>query len=352
LSVCVASDYRLDKNPCRASSTRVDLIGASLPRSGHHLLLNLLTVALGERLKYCASNTDNLCCTQAVCVRDLRGHVFYRKSHDYDLSLPNHLDIPGITYLVQHRDPRGRILSAATLIRRRLLAREDRTWPGNQDQLLWWLAQEAAYTVRFYKKWMESPGSNYMIVAYEDLLREPEDVIERILACNGMTVSAATLAAVKEKAGLQAEPFGTAQTAVHAPKSRTDESIIPGELLGNYELLVTKRCPEAGWPCETSDRRVDPMFSELYRKAVFLPSASKDVAEAWVGENLLTTNPWFLRELASRLRQLKCLDAEFEVLSALAARRFDKENVIARLANVATTLKSKPSASSWEHVPD
>ena len=75
------------------------VIGVSWPRSGHHLLVRLLTLYFGETFRYCDfyGGVDN-CCKTAPCTR---ADIHLAKSHDFDLALPQ---IADRKYLIQYRD--------------------------------------------------------------------------------------------------------------------------------------------------------------------------------------------------------------------------------------------------------
>lgn len=64
--------------------------GVSWPRSGHHLLVDMLSRYFGTRFGYCEFYNPADCCRQVPCARPDRVHL--SKNHDFDLSLTQRAD--------------------------------------------------------------------------------------------------------------------------------------------------------------------------------------------------------------------------------------------------------------------
>lgn len=64
------------------------LIGASIPRSGHHFLQNLLTKFFGPELHYCEFYSPGDCCQQVPCSRRGDFGIVFQKSHDRNMEVP------------------------------------------------------------------------------------------------------------------------------------------------------------------------------------------------------------------------------------------------------------------------
>ena len=82
---------------------RVHLVGASIPRSGHHFLVQILQQLLGPAFAHCEFYGPDDCCRSIPCRRFGDVQLFFQKNHDLDLTLPASLE--GVTYVVQYRDP-------------------------------------------------------------------------------------------------------------------------------------------------------------------------------------------------------------------------------------------------------
>ena len=85
------------------------LVGASLPRSGHHFLARLLRGVLGRELQYCEFYTPPGCCKQIPCTKRTGAAVIYQKQHDRQGEVPQ--DLADALYVVQHRHPLPQALS-------------------------------------------------------------------------------------------------------------------------------------------------------------------------------------------------------------------------------------------------
>lgn len=90
------------------------LLSKSLPRSGHHLLKDILEKLYGSSFQYCEfyQPSESECCKQQPCLKfcnvdrmcDGLRHVSMQKSHDFGLNDPVHEPNDWLKYLVTIRD--------------------------------------------------------------------------------------------------------------------------------------------------------------------------------------------------------------------------------------------------------
>lgn len=158
------------------------LVGASLPRSGHHHLERLLGLALGDRFGYCEFYVPSGCCGQVPCTR-AEPPVRFQKHHDFDGTLAR--DLPGVHYVVQHREPVGAAVSDRELyVRRHNPALVDDA--GDHEH---WLALQALQHVAFVAKWVLRPPAASTVIDYADLVADPAGVVLRLLADAGVRIA-------------------------------------------------------------------------------------------------------------------------------------------------------------------
>jgi len=216
------------------------LVGASLPRSGHHYLETRLQGVLGEDFTYCGGGRINQCCGQVICTTVASGRVFFRKSHDERLELPAHLD--QVHYIVQHRAPWGRMLSYVENQKQRHGEKfpiEDRAFATR------WLAREAKYTVGFYRKWMERPGKNAIVIEYSRLTTAPYEVISTLLQRIGCDFDVDRLQSTIH--GQRSSRARSIMAPAYFARDLTASPYLALDQLADYELTVMEECPGAGW---------------------------------------------------------------------------------------------------------
>lgn len=215
------------------------VVGASIPRSGHQCLVELLQKLLGDAFRYCEFYAAPGCCGRVPCVVPMTppARVRFQKHHDLALDLP--ADLPGVLYLVQTRDP---VMS--TLSDREHIARlEGEARAADRDESVLWLGCKASYYQRFVEKWVERPPARHVHLAYDDLVADPAAALRRVIDACGVTAPDARLAAaVTAVAGHRAarrdevpEPF--------ARRLRTDSPYLAPDLLAAFESLLLDRLP-------------------------------------------------------------------------------------------------------------
>lgn len=166
-----AEDY--PTNPPEPALRHVS--GISWPRSGHHLLVRLLTGYFGARFVYCEFHqghpTDESlggCCRQMPCAHGSR--VTLSKNHDFNLDVPQ---IPGHHYLLQTRAFEPSVVSNFELAVRG--GRKD-----SADSFRRFVSSEFTYFRSFREKWVTSAfgrSKDVLHLPYEDLISDTQAVL-------------------------------------------------------------------------------------------------------------------------------------------------------------------------------
>lgn len=152
------------------------LVGASIPRSGHHFLVRLLRAALGDAFRFCEFYTPPACCAQIPCARVTAARLSLQKSHDFDLRVADAL--AGVRYLVQYRNAVDAALSDRELfgeVHGELRA-------ADREQYTVWMGTHLAYLVGFHEKWLARPRPAALLLAYEDLTAAPLAALRAVCA--------------------------------------------------------------------------------------------------------------------------------------------------------------------------
>jgi hypothetical protein len=279
---------------------------------------------MSEETKYCAEFARSNCCDQLPCSR-LDGRYVLTKSHDYDLTLSK--DVPNAMYLVQDREPHGRILSTAELIKQNLGAR----WPiENREHAAWWLAERAVYAVGFRLKWVKAAPERAVVLEYDDLCRDPVSALRRVTQALGRTFPDAGL----EDAAARALRRRAGHDVDHAPRDLQDAMLLPPDLLAAHTRAVRRRTP-AFLTESVYLAKPAPEFDGLFQRAARVAHIETADALEWARRDARTENRWYLMQLASRLDRLKAFDAAGELLEVLAQRDFQIERVRMRQSYVA-----------------
>lgn len=316
----------------------MQIIGASLPRSGHHFLHGLLHAVLGDDLQYCESHHGD-CCNRLPCTRVSKAHLF-RKSHDYDMSLPK--DLAGCLYLVQHREPVGRILSCIELIKREEKVRfpiEERAYA------VWYLAKEALYTIRFCDKWLAAPFPNSVCASYKRLVDAPEQALSEILAAIGKPVPQSAIGPLIEnerrlKASRPGEDDGEDRPEFAVRDTRTAGFAFP-ELIDEYGRLVRSRCPSADWGSnEPAAAEGDDSISVTCEAMDVLDRLDRPAMLDLASRGNL--NEYLAEKLSAKLSSLAEYEPAIAVMEGLVRRGFEPEKSGARLEKL---RKMSPSRS-------
>lgn len=148
----------------------------SMPRSGHHFLVKLLRDYFGSEFAYCEFYNPENCCKQMPCTKPFNqagtNSLLLQKSHDFRFNDP--VD-PSQRYLIEYRHPVPRSQSNFELALRRGL-RED----THED---FWSFVDASvkYQIAFFRKWIQTPPPNAVLLAYERLSQDPDAELSRVV---------------------------------------------------------------------------------------------------------------------------------------------------------------------------
>ncbi|MBV9570243.1 MAG: bacterial transcriptional activator domain-containing protein [Alphaproteobacteria bacterium] len=217
-------------------SLRKALLGASVPRSGHHYLQRILCLYFGMDMHYCEWYGPPDCCRQVPCTR-IGYRVTYQKSHDWDFALRQ--DVPDGLYLIQYRHPVPEALSDRDLMRDSI-AGPSFNYRLTRDHYGWWLAAKAIYFRKFHQKWFERRLPNAIYVNYEALTQEPANTIAPIIEWVDGSVDLERLSG----AIAEASPSRSAATEVYKPRVIEDSAHFDRDLLAAFEAYVLHHCPK------------------------------------------------------------------------------------------------------------
>lgn len=160
----------------RAGGAQV-IYAKSMPRSGHHLLMEMLLAYFGRDLAYCEFYGPG-CCKAMPCTRPyhplLGNRFFIQKSHDLDFRDP--ID-PEALYIIQYREPIARIQSNWDHF---LHVRKDQE--DTPEAFRRFALAETRYHIRFWKKWLEEPPPRSVVLRYEDIAQRGLDALQAIIA--------------------------------------------------------------------------------------------------------------------------------------------------------------------------
>lgn len=134
--------------------------GISMPRSGHHWMVNNLA-AYQPEFRYCERYTQDGCCQSIPCT-DLNIHL--AKSHDLDARA---IKTNRRKFLIQIREPVPSIVSHFELaVAHQWVEQSDARWRR-------FAIDEARFRNRFAAKWLLNLPRHAMVVHYEDARAAP-----------------------------------------------------------------------------------------------------------------------------------------------------------------------------------
>jgi hypothetical protein len=167
----------------------------SFPRSGHHVLANVIkhyASITSIPFSYCefytcnSKNVDTLMCPPLGCTQSNCGEcdVLLTKNHDFFLNpacveadWKHEIPIDPIkTYIVMYRKDPVRQFEA--WYRHYQICNTDE--PNLASFRDFYLVNQEYHTA-FVKKWIETKHTNVHLVSYEELVEDPENVIETVL---------------------------------------------------------------------------------------------------------------------------------------------------------------------------
>lgn len=238
------------------------LIGASIPRSGHHYLQRMLTLYYGSELFYCEVYSQRTCCKQVPCTRRGGHAITYQKSHDRDFSLTR--DVEGALYIVQYRHPVPEAISDRELDLRDGLGRRSLNYRLSRDYYAWWLAAKAIYYRKFHDKWFVNRVENGVYLDYDALAKGPEALVTPMIRWASGSVDEARLAeAIEQASSSRAATRAGASTKSFVPRVAEESPHFDRALLAPFEAYVLRHCPAFGFEAELAGDADDPSLLSL-----------------------------------------------------------------------------------------
>ena len=221
------------------------LIGASIPRSGHHFLQNILTKYYGPRLHYCEFYSPKDCCKQVPCTRRGEFGVVYQKSHDRNMEVPK--SVADAVYVLQYRHPIPEALSDRELDVVDGIGRSSINYRLGREHYMQWLASKAVYYRRFHDKWLVDRVPNGVYLDYDFLSASPVYAVERIVRAASGDVDRARIEAVVEDAKAVRVSAASKTSGGFKPRVVQDSPHFDADLLGAFEDYVLGRTPQFGY---------------------------------------------------------------------------------------------------------
>jgi hypothetical protein len=215
------------------------VLAVSLPRSGHHMLENVLRAVLGNRYAFCEFYNPKDCCKAIPCKKAAnlevaRNGLFLQKSHDFHMEDPVFVD--GTIRLIQYRAPVKRVLSNYDLFLHRTKL------PRGKASLLRSLGEDAPYAIKFYRKWLELPKSEALyLLPYETMLADPVGSTRDLLHFCRVNFDAETIES-RIRTALEYRVYTKDKFVVRT----IDEEF--NDLLADYEEMIFKYCPKLDSP--------------------------------------------------------------------------------------------------------
>jgi tetratricopeptide (TPR) repeat protein len=233
------------------------MIGASIPRSGHSFLHNLITKYFGEELFYCEFYTPPWCCKTIPCTRRGTHTLTFQKNHDRDFALRT--DLHDALYVVQYRHPVPEVLSDYELELRDTLQRPVLKYRQSEQHYVAWLAHKAIYYRRFHEKWFRSRFPNAAYLNYDDFAADPAAALRPIIDWAAGNVDEERLARVIEQEGSTRAGGLPTSSKVFTPRRVEESRYFKPALLGPFEAYILDRCPQFGF---------QPMLEGTYQNSV------------------------------------------------------------------------------------
>ena len=219
------------------------LIGASIPRSGHHFLQTLLSHYFGEEMFYCEFYSRSDCCRNVPCTRRGAHLITYQKSHDRKGEVRK--DVGDALYIIQYREPVGEAVSDRELDMIDHVGRKSLHYRLSSDYYVWWLALKALYYRDFHDKWFAPRLGNAIYLDYAALSADPAEAVATIArSALGRTDDARLVRAVEMAASTRAGVGPRkAEPGAYVPRTVENSPYFDRELLGVFEDYVLERCP-------------------------------------------------------------------------------------------------------------
>ncbi len=217
------------------------LIGASIPRSGHHYLARTLRRYFGERLHYCEFYNPADCCRRIPCTKRGTFDIVFQKNHDFDMAL--NPAIPGATYVIQHRHPVPEAASDWELAVKEQLGPVSATYRATREHYASWLARKAIYYRRFHDKWVVGQPAGAFRFEYEDLRTDTFAKLAPVVRAVAGEIDEARLTAT-----IAASSAVRANVGAPFKPRQVDASSFPHQdLIAAFEDHVLRHCPAFGY---------------------------------------------------------------------------------------------------------
>lgn len=221
------------------------LIGASIPRSGHHFLQNISTKFYGPQMHYCEFYSPKHCCKQISCGKRGGFSVIYQKSHDRNMEVPK--SIAGAVYILQYRHPTPEALSDHELDVMDGIGRASINYRLGREHYMQWLASKAVYYRRYHDNWLVDRVPDGVYLDYAYLTASPVDAVEQIVRAAAGTADRARIEAVVEEAKSVRVSTASKSTGSFKPRVIQDSPHFDADLLGAFEDYVIGRTPHFGY---------------------------------------------------------------------------------------------------------
>jgi FkbM family methyltransferase len=314
------------------------ILCVSIPRSGHHYLVSILQHALGNDCFYCEYYTPVECCRTVPCTRGGGARFAIQKNHDLDLTVP--ADLPGLIYVIQHRNPVMAVLSD-----RDYLARlEGRDVADDAHEFRVWLGRKAAHFRRFWDKWLARRDGRRVVIDYADLAQHPAAAAQRVLAAAGIALEAGRLEeAVETVSGFVADFPKPAHQLAFEARVMTRSRYFDPELMSAYESMLLDTIdglePTGVLPhVETSGHPIRLVYEAALRSAAGAASEASTLLRQAAAAD--PDNPFILEALSHACQQAD--DAAGAVAAAADALRLrPKHTILLRVLSDAHAARAR-----------
>ena len=160
-------ELKLERDP--RWQLRRGVQGVSFPRSGHHMVSDLLCGYFGTSFQYCEKYT---LCNMRFCPN---AATHLQKNHDHEFDLPTNEDRE---YLVQYRHPLPSIMSQYEHLLKLDPRAAVQDSPRNWEEFAIGAAEDWR---RFVQKWvLSNRNPRTLMVAYEQVMRDPAAELARL----------------------------------------------------------------------------------------------------------------------------------------------------------------------------
>ena len=269
------------------------LVGASIPRSGHHFLADMMAAYYGDDLYYCEYYTLPACCKSVPCTRRGGHRIIYQKSHDRDFALP--ADVADALYLIQYRQPVPEALSDRELELQDRLGRPNLAYRQTRAGYMNWLAGKAIYYRNFHDKWIARRLPNAIYLDYAELAADPRMFLKTIVENTTGAADDGRLDMVIEKTR------APRSNAPFKPRVVADSPYFDKDLLSAFESWVLERCPQYNFASELNGSyAASELYGLILLKDAKEPLPGGETKRFKAAAKLAPGHPEILRRLAGR----------------------------------------------------